>query len=561
MLSPLQVSLVRVARYSLQSQSLAMNFGRQFALSSSMWKSLLAIVLLFCPTAPAAEKLSVNAIADVLWDHPNSISVREMLTALTESTADRSSTAFATIFSNACRLADAETFPDLVRIFDALPPESYKKEILFTPLADAWLRLRISPNLLQTPVVSEMIAASAAADPNDYQSELHEAVREYERIKAPFLTLKKGKVDFQTNQGSYWNLVSRLLRQEGGPWTEDLFAYRWGGYCGTGQHRFEVPQSRAILMALVADQRWSEAAGAALEVTPSADPEPSLRILETCVADPLKPVVGYLAALDLHPRGFSKRMRQATLLGFLLRLPGDDRVRLLTELASSARFESLPLYFAAIGKFISSPAARDKNALPYGGRWRLKGTDSLNEVTAQPVGPVAQQQALDFLVSQASPELAIEPAITLARIFSAKPRVEALPGLRRLLDHPSLTVATEAATALKLAGENVLMPPKLGPVRYRIEVDGKPYAMREVEWLASWDGSSLGISSEKTTDSLGICELPRDLFLDKSAKPITHVILRNARTPGPGDALFSIQLPAPPSNDDIILVSVQTRPL
>lgn len=256
---------------------------------------------------------------------------------------------------------------------------------------------------------------------------------------------------------------------------------------------------------------------------PSADLEPSLRVLKACVADPLQPIVGFLATLDLDPRGFSNRTRRATLLSFLLQLPGDDRVRLLTELASRAPIEALSVYFAAMGKLISSPAARDETAHRYGGGWCPNAMKILDGVSAQSVSPVAQQQALDFLISQASPELAIEPATTLARIFSAKPRAQALPALRRLLDHPSLTVATEATTALKLAGENADIPPKLGPVRYRIEVDGEAYAMREVEWIASSDDSLVAISSEKTTDSFGICELPRNPFLDKSANPdYTH---------------------------------------
>jgi hypothetical protein len=136
-----------------------------------------------------------------------------------------------------------------------------------------------------------------------------------------------------------------------------------------------------------------------------------------------------------------------------------------------------------------------------------------------------------------------------------------LPALRRLLNHSSLTIAREAAAALQLAGESADIPPKLGPVRYRIEVDGKPYSLREVEWIAGSDDPLSDISSQRTTDSSGICELPRDPFIDKSPKAITKVILRNARSPGPDDTLFNVQLPVPPNTDDVIPISVQTRPL
>ena len=215
--------------------------------------------------------------------------------------------------------------------------------------------------------------------------------------------------------------------------------------------------------------------------------------------------------------------------------------------------------FIALGKFVPSSAAPDlAERVGTYGRW---GRRNLNGITARSASMVAQKQAFDFLCSQASPELTMEAATTIAKIFRAKPQAEALPALRSLFDHPSLTVAKEATAALEFAGENAHIPPKLGPVRYRIEVDGKPYSMREVEWIVSSDEATMGISSEETTDSAGVAHLPRDLFLDKSSRPIKQVILRNARKPGLEDALFSVQLPAPPDSDDVIPISVQTKPL
>jgi hypothetical protein len=74
---------------------------------------------------------------------------------------------------------------------------------------------------------------------------------------------------------------------------------------------------------------------------------------------------------------------------------------------------------AALGKFTSSSAApeEDEDATRYGRRSRLTGPKNLDGVTARPAGAAAKKQALDFLCSQASPELAIEPATTLTKIF------------------------------------------------------------------------------------------------------------------------------------------------
>jgi hypothetical protein len=252
------------------------------SIASRGWKSLFVAGTLFCLGAHAAEKQSLDDIAEALWQEPNSVSIREMLAVLSESAGENVSTRFATVFCETCRRADAETLADLVRIFDAFPPEAYEKEVLFTALADAWLRIRISPRLSQRPVFPKAPTKLTAA-PEDYPRELREAALEYERVRAPFLALQKGNTNFQTNKRTYWNLVSRLLEQEDGPWTEGFCAYRWGGLCGTGEESFVVPQSRVLLMALAADQRWTEAAGAAMEVTPSAVPESLINTIASMV--------------------------------------------------------------------------------------------------------------------------------------------------------------------------------------------------------------------------------------------------------------------------------------
>jgi hypothetical protein len=50
---------------------------------------------------------------------------------------------------------------------------------------------------------------------------------------------------------------------------------------------------------------------------------------------------------------------------------------------------------------------------------------------------------------------------------------------------------------------------------------------------------------EETTDAQGVAHLPRDMFLDKSSRPIEGVTLRSP----------------PPDSDDVIPVSVKTKPL
>jgi hypothetical protein len=82
------------------------------------------------------------------------------------------------------------------------------------------------------------------AAPDGYPRELREAALEYERVRAPFLALQRGNIDFKTHRTDYWKLVERLLEQKEGPWADDFLRYRWGGMCGSGSEYFDVPQSR-----------------------------------------------------------------------------------------------------------------------------------------------------------------------------------------------------------------------------------------------------------------------------------------------------------------------------
>jgi hypothetical protein len=267
------------------------------------WKRLLVAGMLFCLGAQAAQNRNLDDIWNALWQDSDDVSLREMLAALGEAGEKNLSVTFAGVFCETCRRADADALEDLVQIFEALPSDPYQKETLFTALADAWLRIRISPKLFRRPVFPDAPTQLLVA-PDGYPRELREAALEYERVRGPFRALQKGGVDFQTHQPAYWKLVARLLEQKEGFWSDGFLAYRWGGMCGTGEEHFDVPQSRVLVMALAADQRWTEVAGAVLAVMPSADPDGALRVLEACVADPLKVVVGGLAYFASVRRAF-----------------------------------------------------------------------------------------------------------------------------------------------------------------------------------------------------------------------------------------------------------------
>ena len=87
----------------------------------------------------------------------------------------------------------------------------------------------------------------------------------------------------------------------------------------------------------------------------------------------------------------------------------------LTDLAAHAPVEALPLYFMALGKFVTSSAAPDPGERT--GRYGRWGGKNLDGITARTASAAAEKQALDFLCSRASPGLPIEAATRLAEIF------------------------------------------------------------------------------------------------------------------------------------------------
>ena len=231
----------------------------------------------------------------------------------------------------------------------------------------------------------------------------------------------------------------------------------------------------------------------------------------------------------------------------------------MTRLAILAPPEALPIYFRALGKFVrKGTPPSDSNGVSRGWGWGTS-SDNFDTISAESAGEGAQKVALDFLCSQASPKLPIKAAENLAKVFHGKCRPESIPALHRLLDHPSMSVAKEAAEALEGLGQKVEIPAKLGPVRYSICVNGTPYANRKVDWTVKRGSTSTG--SDVTTDTAGVVELPRDMFFDQSADPIQSVTLRTVSMASPADPWFGVLLPAPPASDDIIPVEVKTSSL
>lgn len=527
---------------------------------------LLALALaggVFCLVgghAKAEEVRGLAAIQQALVAKKGSVPRAEMVAALRGEKSERISPAFVFVFGKACENADAKTLGELTEIF-AESPGGYWGGEIFEELADAWVRVKVPEKLSQRLVFPD--PAKPPVFPESFPKKYRAAAETYLRVTEPFQKLmqespeKGGKIDFQTHETQYWKLTEKLLKGEGGPFTEKFLAYRWGGWCGTGSERFRAPHSRALFMALVADKRWTEAVGAVFSRRTKPG-ESELQLLRTGVGDPLMLLGGGLAYLG------TSRIETGNgtdvLLSLLQELPGDERVDMLGELIGVAAPGQLKLYFRALGKFLPSstlPKEDGKTRVFWG---RGSSGDMLGEVRPAPVSPDAQKRALNILTQSVSNDLPIEAAEELALVFRERLRPEALPALRKLLDHPSQKVAEEAAETLRYAGEEAEAPAKLGPVRYRILVDGKPYSSRKVSWTLG-RGPGGGIGSEVTTGEDGVAEISRDYFIDKRHSPVERVALRSTEMRSLEDPWFGVILPPPPVSDEIQPVNIETKAL
>ncbi|MFZ4776348.1 MAG: hypothetical protein ACOYM3_13330 [Terrimicrobiaceae bacterium] len=535
-----------------------------------LWQAgFLALCAAALSSSFAAEPGSLKAIHNILISHPDGVPVSGMIDALREAGKDsdkKEAYEFWKTFEAACRRANADEMQALTGIFEAFPSDSYYKARLFSPLANAWLFREVPTPLAARPEFPQTSTALPST-PSGYPPDLREAAERYLAVASPFQSLTetrkpdKAWIDYQTHKTDYWKLTAQLLAKKDGPFSEKFLAYRWGGWCGTGSDQFRDPQSVALLMALVADNRWAEAAGAALSVAPNDDIGGALRVLSAGVPDAEIVVAGGLALIDLGPKDYRIESRRATLLALLLCLPGEGRVERMTRLAALAPPEALPIYFRAIGQFVPRGPLPppDENGSIHGIWGWGSSSDHFATIVAEPVGEDARKSALDFLCALASPGLPIEAAENLARIFHGKRQPKSIPALHRLLEHPSMSVAKEAAEALEYLGQKVEIPAKLGPVRYSIRVNGTPYANSKVSWTVKRGSTITG--SEVTTDTAGVAEVPRDYFLDQSADPVETVALRAVGMATPADPWFGVLLPVPPASEDIIPVAIKAASL
>ncbi len=462
------------------------------------------------------------------------------------------------LFSAACERGNADILSELVRLFEALPADAeFARGNIFCALAGLWLQVRV-PEKVLPPVKFSALPLPSLPLAKNYPQELRSALDRYREVAAPFGEFLAAKPEadwmtFQTHEPEYWKLVGQILRGEKGPFSEKLIAYGWGGGCGTGSETFMDPHSYALLLALVSDEKWSEAAGAAMAPRDSRGFRGAAHVLSACVSDPVKLLVGGLAYADCERQTFWMEGRTLPLLGLLLADRGDDRVDLLIGLASAAPPEALSRYFGALARFLPQKETGASRIV-------FSGFGiNLDEVAVEPVSARAQRKVWDFLCREASIPLPVQAAKTLCDILGSDADSSAIEALSRLLAHPSEVVAWTAAEKLRNSGHPADIPSKLGPVRYRILIDDQPYAKHRVQWAIG--RSESGQFFDVWTDEDGVVEVSRDVFTEPTSDPVLRCALRSMSMDSLEDAWWGVLLPPPPPSGEIIPIEIKTQPL
>ena len=465
---------------------------------------------------------------------------------------DESFGAFGLVFAGACRHAGEAEWPELLEIFEKLPPDSWERSFALMPLSDLWLRLNGEKMKFPAP---QKLAGEVAKMPDEVAqlpANLQDAARKFRSFVQPVsvssFVENASFRSFQSNEPAYWKLIGDLLAGRGGDWSRQLQNYGWGGSCGTGSEVLMMPQSRALLIAYLKENRPKEAIKAALTMPQNllglGEPStaPALSILRQAGIDWIQAMTGGLVLADLtkDKESFWFFYQQGEWLDVLSRQGDGEAAELLLEIARRVPAAKREAYLRALANFVE-PA---KPASP--------------RREAPPISAKVQEKILTFFEEQITDQTSMDELRALTYIYETLERPETKPALRKIVDLPSQSLAERAVRVLQELGETVTLPPKAAPVRYLVKLNGRPVAEQKLEFSVKYkDGGS--ISTSVKTNAEGLATVSRDYFLDKN-RSAERVSLGLWTMNKPDSGWFEFHLPPPGGGNDVIPADVVVGP-
>jgi hypothetical protein len=370
---------------------------------------------------------------------------------------------------------------------------------------------------------------------------------------------RENSISFLAHESKFWQLAIDLALSKKSVKAEDFLRYVWGDMCGTGSEYFTETQAKAVQVSLVKEGRLEEAIGALMgrrkrginSMREERNWTLQVRFLQI-VADGWtweQVVFGGLLESSLEPRNYDNYRLRENCLSMLVANGGEKEARLLLEFSRLAPTETLKECLAALSGFVEQEPILTKD----GGEIHM-GAGRYGRVGGGVIGKETQGEIAQFICSKADANDDLELSEAVLSALRYMSRADTKGALRTLVNHPSKKVAGGAAEILRLMGEVVAVPKKAGPVKYRLLVNEKPNANREMYWTIV-SGSGGGTGSWQKTDADGVLEISRDHFLNRE-RPAKRIFAQNSNISETDTPMFAVELPLPSGGDEVTAINI-----
>ena len=327
-------------------------------------------------------------------------------------------------------------------------------------------------------------------------------MRECARAASPFLRLldaaAKTKRGIYAETDDYSKFEAQVWRGGRKGLADELLRFSWDSWCGTGADGFFQAQTEAVLLSLLRERRIAEALGASLRLRPNLfwlhEPGKPLErwrydLANYCGFDP-ETLLLVMDHKDLLAANGSERGARAMLLAVRAKLEKKESV-------FSSDWQQLAAFLP--------PGL----ALKY---------DPGSDVREQLPAPL-QQEILATLEEALRDDLPLRVLDENLAVFADLQRLETKAALHRVLARPSHRFAEKAARVLRAMGEDIPIIPPDPPVRFRLTLNGQPWASHEISCSLQRKDYPPGSTDYKAaetlkTDAEGGATIARDFFLD-----------------------------------------------
>ncbi len=463
-------------------------------------------------------------------------------------------------------IAEAGGEPDfkrLLQIYEGLSVESNLHGTFLDALSRLWIKrelARLSRATLQPVQLAALPANLALPLPlKDAAPDLKDAWRLYKSVTSPFETefmpsatarpgQLKATIDAQASWPAFYKVIGDFFGGRATDTVARLSAFEWSGGCGTGSDQLYGPKYRVLFMALWEQKRYDRALGALMAAANYQ--RFGLTTSQDHWAQPFISAVG-VPWQNLYAGAILDGRYQTEPLAAH---GSEEGASLLAQMGSLPSMAARDDYLKAVAAFVAPRPFHD-GSLPQ----MVAGLRLSSEPSAS---PALQLRLLSILHSAMRPKAGYQNLETTSGLLKELRRGESALVLKQALALPYERVRRNAFEALQEMGEKVAEPPVLGPVEFRVLLNGQPLQNTQLGWdLQTGQEQGIGsISSGGQTDAQGLLLLPRDDMVDTQRKKAS-LTLTSPLLKSPEQAYIDASAPLPADLDSRTDVAVSTQTL